>query len=250
MLMTSAETVCQPQPLQSFPSALNFRASSHVLDTPVTAAFAGHWSGFAERHGTARCLPSDIGSFACLGGEETRDRDDFVHMTKRRQAPVILLQRDEIKPPKRLEIISARKGVQMVPTAPIKDMTDFDVAELGDRDAAEMLALARLTKPGPFEINTHRLGSFIGFRIGGVLAAMTGRRMAFPGWIEISGVAVHPDFRGKALARLLVSRMVARIKHTGAMPFLHTYEENEPAIALYESMGFEIRCKMNIAVVV
>ena len=43
------------------------------------------------------------------------------------------------------------------------------VVALSDPDAAEMLALATLTRPGPFRTSTHRLGGFIGVRRDGAL---------------------------------------------------------------------------------
>jgi hypothetical protein len=55
----------------------------------------------------------------------------------------------------------------------------------GDRDAPEMLALARLTEPGPFLPRTHVMGRFLGIRIDGRLAAMAGERMRFRGHIAL-----------------------------------------------------------------
>ncbi|MEM1362904.1 MAG: GNAT family N-acetyltransferase [Pseudomonadota bacterium] len=249
MLLATPAPPSQYLPSHGGPLGISAMPARHPLQSPVTAAFAGHWQTFAEHHGTARCLPKDIGAFASLGGTAPQDTDDFVRLVKRRHAPVILLQTDEIAIPKALEQVHRTEGVQMVLQVPIGEVPEYDVIELSAVDAPEMLELARLTKPGPFEINTRRLGRFIGIREGGVLAAMAGQRMAFPGWTEISGVSVHPDHRGQGLARLLVRLMVAQIESEGAKPFLHTYINNEPAIALYESLGFAIRAKVNIAVV-
>lgn len=58
---------------------------------------------------------------------------------------------------------------------------DDGVLVLGDADAAEMLALATLTQPGPFLARTHTMGRFVGLRVNGRLAAMAGERMRFPG---------------------------------------------------------------------
>ena len=115
-------------------------------------------------------------------------------------------------------------------------------------DAAEMLALATLTKPGPFFENTHRLGGFIGVRIDGRLAAMAGERMKPEGFTEVSGVCTHPDFRGRGLGAAL-SRVVAnRILARGETPFLHAWHDNAAAIGLYERLGFRLRAKVNVAV--
>jgi predicted GNAT family acetyltransferase len=89
-------------------------------------------------------------------------------------------------------------GVQMVATRSLRGEGPFDdIVALGDADAPEMLALARLTEPGPFLERTHTMGRFVGAHIDGRLAAMAGERMHLPGHTEVSGVCTHPDFRGR-----------------------------------------------------
>src|SRR5262249_52998820 len=119
---------------------------------------------------------------------------------------------------------------------------------LGDEDAAEMLALARLTEPGPFLPRTHAMGSFIGIRIGGQLVAMAGERMRFPGYTEVSGVCTHPDFRGRGYARRLSATVASRIEARGEQPFLHAWKSNDAAVSLYEDLGFQLRTDVNVAV--
>jgi predicted GNAT family acetyltransferase len=122
-----------------------------------------------------------------------------------------------------------------------------DIVALGDDDAAEMVALARLTQPGPFLARTHRMGTFIGIRIGGRLAAMAGTRMRVQGFTEVSGVCTHPDFRGKGLARRLSAEIGAMIVARGERPFLHAWKDNAAAISLYESLGFRHRTDVHVA---
>ena len=125
---------------------------------------------------------------------------------------------------------------------------DYEIIPLGDADAPEMLALATLTQPGPFFAHTHRLGSFVGIRRDGRLAAMAGERMRLAGFTEVSGVCTHPDQRGKgygeALSRLVTERILAR----GETPFLHVYATNAGAIGLYEALGFTLRHEMTMTV--
>jgi predicted GNAT family acetyltransferase len=126
--------------------------------------------------------------------------------------------------------------------------TEVEAVDLGDADAAEMLALAQLTQPGPFLARTHTMGGFVGVRLGGRLAAMAGERMRFAGCTEISGVCTHPDFRGRGLARRLSALVAQRIQQRGELPFLHAWASNRAAIALYESLGFELRTEVQVAV--
>lgn len=113
--------------------------------------------------------------------------------------------------------------------------------ELGGADAAEMLALARLTKPGPFDERTRELGTFLGVREEGVLVAMTGERLRVPGFTELSAVCTHPDHLGRGHARGLMLEVASRIVARGEIPFLHVLPENARAIELYERLGFTKR---------
>jgi predicted GNAT family acetyltransferase len=141
-------------------------------------------------------------------------------------------------------------GVQMVARRSFEVLAGREeILKLEDADAPEMLALAKLTEPGPFLARTHHhMGRFIGIRIDGRLAAMAGERFRFPGYTEVSGVCTHPDFRGRGLARRLSATVAAGIEARGERPFLHAWKSNRAAISLYESLGFELRSEVNVAV--
>jgi predicted GNAT family acetyltransferase len=120
---------------------------------------------------------------------------------------------------------------------------------LGPRNAAEMVALAELTHPGPFAASTVELGGYLGVRREGRLVGMAGRRLQLPGWIEISAVCTHPDHRGQGLARLLIAAVDAAIRQQGHRAFLHAIHENTTAIELYRQLGFTTRADMTFTVV-
>jgi ribosomal protein S18 acetylase RimI-like enzyme len=123
------------------------------------------------------------------------------------------------------------------------------VVPLGKKDAAEMMALAELTRPGPFGASTVELGGYLGVRREGRLVAMAGRRLHLPGWIEISAVCTHPDHRGKGLSRLLVAGVETAIRRQGHRAFLHVLHENTRAIDIYRKLGFTTRADMTMTVV-
>jgi predicted GNAT family acetyltransferase len=77
---------------------------------------------------------------------------------------------------------------------------------------------------------------------------MAGERFCFPGYTEVSGVCTHPEFRGRGLARRLSTAVVTAIVARGEQPFLHAWSSNHAAIALYESLGFEVRTEVDVAV--
>jgi predicted GNAT family acetyltransferase len=111
-----------------------------------------------------------------------------------------------------------------------------------------MLALATLTEPGPFLRQTHRMGNFFGIRVDGRLVAMAGERFRFAGCTEVSGVCTHPDFRGHGFAGRLSRHVAAAIAARGETAFLHAWKNNVAAISLYRTLGFTLRCEVNVAV--
>lgn len=124
----------------------------------------------------------------------------------------------------------------------------FDIQPLGEADSADMLALATLTRPGPFRARTHTMGRFFGVREGGQLIAMAGERLHTPGFHEVSAVCTHPDHRGRGLGADLMRKVGACMLEEGDQPFLHTYASNATAIALYRKLGFEVRAEVTHAI--
>jgi len=109
---------------------------------------------------------------------------------------------------------------------------------LGEADVADMLALTRLTKPGPFGKRTHEMGEYWGIRQDGDLIAMAGERLRLPGYTEISAVCTHPEHLGCGYATALIKTLIQRIRGRGEQPFLHVRPENTRAVELYERLGF------------
>ena len=110
------------------------------------------------------------------------------------------------------------------------------MALAADRDQA--LALAALTRPGPFGPRTLELGDYFGYFERGHLIGMAGERMSRPGFREVSGVCTHPGQQGKGLARRLMLKLVRRQLLRGETPFLHVMCSNPLAHGLYQRMGF------------
>ena len=161
---------------------------------------------------------------------------------------VFIAQVPEIVIPPGLVEVKAALGVQMLATRVPNPVPRSDITPLTDADAPEMVALAKLTEPGPFLERTNRMGRFLGIRVDGRLAAMAGERMRIPGYTELSGVCTHPDFRGRGFARRLSTAVVTDIIARGDRAFLHAWKSNHTAIDLYEQLGFEIRTDVNISV--
>lgn len=220
----------------------------HPLDRPVWASLTSHHAPLSEGGALARRFARDVNLFASSRDESPAALAALAELVRPGEN-VFVLQVPGIVIPTGLVEVKSAKGVQMVAAAGVSVTTDRgDIRTLSDADAPEMLALATLTEPGPFLGRTHTMGTFLGIRIDGRLAAMAGERMRFPGYTEVSGVCTHPDFRGRGLARRLSAAVLADIVARGDQPFLHAWKSNHPAITLYRSLGFTLRTEVNVSV--
>ena len=56
---------------------------------------------------------------------------------------------------------------------------------------------------------------------------------------EISNVAVHPDYRGRGISRLMLRKLISEAREDGVDSFtLEVRAGNDTAVRLYESFGF------------
>jgi predicted GNAT family acetyltransferase len=222
--------------------------SDHPLDRPVWNALTGVQHGCAVGALPALRFAPDLGLFAAAADRSDASLEALAALCPAGGA-IGLVEPEDWPTPRGLMVRRAAACDQMIaeyPTAP--EVSPFDIVDLGDDDAPEMLALATLTQPGPFFSRTHRLGNFIGVRIDGRLAAMAGERLHVGHFREVSGVCTHPDFRGRGLAGALMPVVAGRMIARGETPFLHTYSDNHGAIALYERLGFRRRRRVIFAV--
>jgi predicted GNAT family acetyltransferase len=220
----------------------------HILDRPVWSALISRHAALSEGGALARRYDPSIIPFAAAR-DDSRESLQALAALPRNGEDMVLLQADPIVLPENFVASLTATGVQMILKRPPPKVSDARIEKLGEADASEMLALATLTKPGPFTLRAQALGEFFGVRHDGRIAAMVGERMKRDGLAEISGVCAHPDFRGRGLARQLSIFVTHKILERGETPFLHAYASNAAAIRLYESIGFELRSMMNVAMI-
>jgi predicted GNAT family acetyltransferase len=220
--------------------------SFHVLDQPAWSALNGRQAEFAIWQGSAVRFARGIGMFVAAPKLDERAVTDISRLIAD-TGPVIIIE-TQAPPPIPGSVIAAQGPLwQMVAERDLEaPSADLGIHPLGDEDSEEMVALAKLTEPGPFHHATHRLGRFIGIRQDGRLAAMAGERMRPDGHIEVSAVCTHPDFRGLGYGAALTSAVTSRIQKEGQTAFLHVYATNTNAIALYETLGFRLRREMTV----
>ncbi|MHA4842577.1 GNAT family N-acetyltransferase [Flavitalea antarctica] len=129
-----------------------------------------------------------------------------------------------------------------------KSAVDIMLVSLGVKDVPAMLTLAKLTNPGPFNVRTIEFGNFYGVFVGKQLVAMAGQRLQVHEYAEISAVCTHPHHQGKGYARSLILHQIGLIRQEGRKPMLHVKTDNHNALALYESLGFTIRRKLDVII--
>jgi predicted GNAT family acetyltransferase len=220
---------------------------THALDRPIWSALTSRHANLAQGGHLAKRYPASIVPFMASRDESAECLQALADLVGADES-LVMLQVPDIILPAGLAQVSVAAGVQMQCRRPLRGVVDDRILPLAPTDAQEMLALAELTRPGPFSLQALTLGEFWGVKIEGRLVAMAGERMRQPGYTEVSGVCAHPDVRGQGLGNLLSSFVAARIHARGEVPYLHAYATNTVAIALYESIGFELRANVNVAV--
>ncbi|MGN6375420.1 MAG: GNAT family N-acetyltransferase [Sphingomonas sp.] len=221
---------------------------THPLDRPVWNAFTTRQRRFATGDAHAIRVDPAVGLFAAMA-DDTPDCRAALAKLLPAEGVVGLVERTVPALPAEACVVKTAECVQMVADHVTVPLPDFAWRPLGAEDAAEMLALATLTEPGPFFARTHVLGGFVGVHVDGALVAMAGRRMQPPGFTEVSAVCTRPGFRGRGYAAGLMAVVAAGIAERGERPFLHAYADRPATIALYERLGFRVRATMQLTLV-
>lgn len=221
----------------------SYRARVDPYDNPFWHSLRGPLSDLAEGDEHAARFQPDVNVFAALPDEpDERSWKSLAHLVG--PGGTAVLCRSEVVVPDGWTPGRPVPSVQFVAPPGIARPAS-DVVELTEADAAEMLALATDTDPGPFRQRTIEQGGFIGFRERGELVAMGGTRCRVPGGVEISSLCTAPHARGRGLAEQLFRELVVRIESTGDRAFLHTAQHNEAAIRLYRRLGLTLRARQS-----
>jgi len=219
----------------------------HPLDHPVWNALTTRQQALAEGGALARRYPPSIAPFAAMADMSAQSFAALGALMSGSDIAVLFTP-DPVTAPAEFKILLAETGEQMIGTPAQSPPGGVEIVTLGANDVAAMMALTELTKPGPFSLRTHELGTFLGIRIDGQLIAMAGERMKPAEYTEITAVCVHPNHRGRGYGQMLLAAISRQIAARGEIPFLHVFSNNESAIALYRRQGMEIRRRLHVTV--
>jgi len=222
------------------------------LDNPIWQSLITTHAHFAEISNAARKFPHEVSVLAGLFEPTTENYDSLAAMMHPGERVGLFLQ-DPPNPPAPWVIDRTCPLLQMLcekrstPAAATRGKRP-EFIRLTKADVPEMLALTKLTNPGPFGARSHELGNYFGIRVAGTLAAMAGERLRLAGYTEVSAVCTHPDHLGHGYASALMGVVMDHICSRSELPILHVLPENTRAIQVYERLGFAKRAMLHLAV--
>jgi ribosomal protein S18 acetylase RimI-like enzyme len=212
----------------------------HVLDNPAFNALNTGNKNLANGTAHIKFFDGAVSSF--VGFNENTDANfEQLATLLPPDRTAIIVSPQPLDIPSPWKLIFHADGYQMVYKGGVKPVNESTLVVLTDDHIPQMLALTQLTNPGPFAQRTIDFGHYRGIFDGDQLVAMAGQRMNPLPYAEISAVCTHPNYLGRGYAKQLLQQQINRIITEGNIPFLHTRCDNERAVKIYESMGFETR---------
>lgn len=210
----------------------------HPLDNPIYHGLATGNSHLAHGDMLAKYFPENISPLAGLRDNAAADFESLAASVSGDRI-FILFTPEQIEIPEPWKILN-KLGIQgmVYDRSQSPAGSDPEVVDLLPEHVPAMLALTKLTDPGPFLSETIRLGNYRGIFDGDRLVSMAGQRLQPLPYTEISAVCTHPDYTGRGYATKLIADQLRRILKNGTIPFLHVRRENAQAIHVYEKLGF------------
>lgn len=215
----------------------------HPLDNPAFNALISNNKRLSHGNEQAKHFADDVAPFIGLKDYSDNDFQKLYELLPENR-PGVLIKHIEQEIPKNWNILRAFRCYQMLFEQPAVYEPSAGIVNLTHEHVPQMLALTKLTNPGPFLQCTIEFGHYRGIFDGEKLVAMAGQRMHAFNYAEISAVCTHPDHLGKGYARQLLLNQAQRIQAEGNIAYLHVRTDNTRAIKVYEGIGFTIRKEM------
>jgi ribosomal protein S18 acetylase RimI-like enzyme len=218
---------------------------NHLLDNPVYNALLSGDAHLGSGSSKAKYFYEEVSPFAGFAEDDPHGFNELYNLLPPGRK-ILFATRKVLKEFPGWQLIHEIRGLQFVFTGTnIAANNSPELIPLESKHIEEMIALARLTKPGPFDKRTIDFGNYYGIFDNNKLAAMTGQRLHVKNYTEVSAVCTHPDHTGKGYAAVLTSHQLNLICNSGKIPFLHVRNDNQRAIGLYLRIGFTQNGPMN-----
>jgi ribosomal protein S18 acetylase RimI-like enzyme len=217
-----------------------------ILDNPTYHAMMSGNSGLALGSSQVRYFPQEVSPFVGLPDFGEVSFAELAAVLPAERSRVVVVSPDEIAIPVPWKVNYHGVGLQMLgeqSRGPLPDRWEF--VPLRMEHVSSMVALAKLTNPGPFGERTIEFGGFVGVFDEERLMGMSGHRLHPSPYVEISGVCTHPDYARRGLGAALTYYQVERIRERGEVPILHVWAHNVGAIRVYERLGFVTRRQLH-----
>ena len=221
---------------------------SHSLNNPIWNALISGNSQFATGTESIKYFPENVAPFVGLQHLNVQSTDLLYDIFSAERVAVIITA-EEVETSEKWEVIHEDMLFQMTGEKLNFRNTELEISTLDTSNVPDMLALTKLTNPGPFSERTIEFGHYKGIMADGKLVAMAGRRTHVNEYIEISAVCTHPSHLGKGYAGTLLLDVAQQIIADGCIPYLHVRQNNESAVKLYEKLGFKVRADMRVKVI-
>ena len=213
----------------------------HVLNSPAWNALVSGNSNLSFGNEQVKDFDKEVSPFAALK-ETSEENFQTLYELIPEGSVLLFVSPVEMEIPSLWKVLNCIKGIQMIFKSEIEQgEPSLKLIPLTEEHVPQMLALTKLTNPGPFASRTIDFGHYHGVFDGDRLVAMAGQRLHIFNYAEISAVCTHPDYLGRGYAKQLLIYQINRINAASEIPFLHVRYDNERAIKVYESLGFSTR---------
>lgn len=210
----------------------------HLLDNPIWNALIFGNKSFSNGNEIAKYFSPEMSPLVGMI-ENNSANFEILYETIPFKEQIVYFSDDRLLKPFPWNITLKIDGFQMVyGKAMLPNPNNKQIIALSDMHVPEMMALAELTKPGPFSAKTIQFGNYEGVYDGNKLVAMAGQRLNVGSNIEISAVCTHANYLGRGYARQLVTNQIYNIQQQGCVAYLHVRADNIRAIKVYEDLGF------------
>ncbi|WP_448699395.1 GNAT family N-acetyltransferase [Mucilaginibacter sp. AW1-3] len=217
----------------------------HLLENPVWNGLISGNSHLANGTDEVKYFDKEVSPL--IGMKDYSQADfDTLHQKINEDRTLATVTAFEVNIPPQWKLVRHIEILQMVfngTLSPVIENPQF--ISLQKQHVPGMLALTKLTNPGPFAERTIEFGNYEGIFVDAELAAMAGQRTQPRPYIEVSAVCTHPDHHGNGYAGQLIRSQIRQIEAQLCIPFLHVRNDNDTAIRLYERLGFYINQKIH-----